>query len=63
MRLIVSADIVNRDDQLPVGLALQLVDTDPGNLLAVRTPASPRRALLSGQTRRRTEPRGGERRG
>jgi mRNA-degrading endonuclease toxin of MazEF toxin-antitoxin module len=36
LRLVVSADAVNRDDQLPVVLALHLVDTDPGNLLAVR---------------------------
>lgn len=36
LRLVVSADAVNRDDQLPVVLALHLVDTDPDSLLAVR---------------------------
>jgi mRNA-degrading endonuclease toxin of MazEF toxin-antitoxin module len=36
LRLVVSADAINRDDQLPVVLALHLVDTDPGSLLAVR---------------------------
>lgn len=36
LRLIVSADIVNRDDRVPVVLALQLVETDPESLLAPR---------------------------
>lgn len=36
LRLIVSADIVNANDQVPVVLTLHLVDTDPDSLLAVR---------------------------
>ncbi len=34
-RLIVSSDIINANDDLPVVLALHVVDTDPQNLLAV----------------------------
>jgi hypothetical protein len=34
--LIVSADVVNANEELPVVLTLHLVDTDPDNLLAVR---------------------------
>jgi len=36
LRLIVSSDIVNEVDELPVVLALHLVDVDPESLLAVR---------------------------
>lgn len=36
LRLIVSADILNANDQVPVVLTLHLVDTDPDSLLAVR---------------------------
>lgn len=36
LRLIVSADVVNANEELPVVLTLHLVDTDPDNLLAVR---------------------------
>jgi mRNA-degrading endonuclease toxin of MazEF toxin-antitoxin module len=36
LRLIVSADVVNANDQVPVVLTLQVVDSDPGSLLAVR---------------------------
>lgn len=36
LRLIVSADIINANDQVPVVLTLHLVDTDPDSLLAVR---------------------------
>lgn len=35
LRLIVSADAINGNDDLPVVLAVQLVDADPGSLLAV----------------------------
>jgi mRNA-degrading endonuclease toxin of MazEF toxin-antitoxin module len=35
LRLIVSADIINANDQIPVVLTLHLVDTDPDSLLAV----------------------------
>lgn len=35
-RLIISADALNRDDALPVVYVMQVVDTDPGSLLAVR---------------------------
>lgn len=34
-RLVVSAAAINRAEQLPVVLALHVVDTDPGGLLAV----------------------------
>jgi mRNA-degrading endonuclease toxin of MazEF toxin-antitoxin module len=34
--LIVSADVINDNDDLPVVLAVHVVDTDPGSLLAVR---------------------------
>jgi mRNA-degrading endonuclease toxin of MazEF toxin-antitoxin module len=34
-RLIVSADGINQVDELPVVLAIQVVATDPGGLLAV----------------------------
>lgn len=36
LRLIVSADPVNADDEVTVVLALALVDDDPGSLLSVR---------------------------
>lgn len=36
LRLIVSADVINHADGLPVVLAVHLVDSDPGSLLAVR---------------------------
>jgi mRNA-degrading endonuclease toxin of MazEF toxin-antitoxin module len=36
LRLIVSSDIVNEAEDLPVVLALHLVDADPESLLAVR---------------------------
>lgn len=36
LRLIVSAEVVNANDDLPIVLALHLVDEDPGSLLAVR---------------------------
>ncbi len=35
-RLIVSADAINANDQLPVVLAVHVVDTDPESRLAVR---------------------------
>jgi mRNA-degrading endonuclease toxin of MazEF toxin-antitoxin module len=35
-RLIVSADAVNANDDLPTVYAMHVVDTDPGSLLAVR---------------------------
>jgi mRNA-degrading endonuclease toxin of MazEF toxin-antitoxin module len=35
LRLVVSADVVNTNDDLPIVLALHIVDADPGNLLAV----------------------------
>lgn len=35
-RLIISADALNRNDALPVVYVMQVVDTDPGSLLAVR---------------------------
>lgn len=36
LRLIVSADVISANDDLPIALALHIVDTDPGSLLAVR---------------------------
>lgn len=36
LRLIVSADAINTNDQVPVVLTVHLVDTDPDSLLAVR---------------------------
>lgn len=36
LRLIVSADAVNANDDIPIVLAVHLVDVDPDNLLAVR---------------------------
>jgi hypothetical protein len=39
-RLIVSADAINANDQLPVVLAVHVVDTDPESLLAVRESSS-----------------------
>lgn len=36
LRLVVSADIVNDNADVPVVLALHVVDTDPDSLLAVR---------------------------
>lgn len=36
LRLIVSANSINANDGLPTVLAVQVVDTDPGSLLAVR---------------------------
>lgn len=36
LRLIVSADTINANDDLPIVLALHVVGDDPGNLLAVR---------------------------
>jgi mRNA-degrading endonuclease toxin of MazEF toxin-antitoxin module len=36
LRLVVSADVVNANDDLPIVLAVHLVDHDPGSLLAVR---------------------------
>ena len=36
LRVIVSADIINANDRVPVVLTLHLVDTDPDSLLAVR---------------------------
>lgn len=36
LRLIVSADAINANDQVPVVLTLHLIDTDPDSLLAVR---------------------------
>ncbi|HSV65743.1 MAG TPA: hypothetical protein VLJ59_07540 [Mycobacteriales bacterium] len=36
LRLIVSADVVNVNGELPVVLAVHLVTDDPGSLLAVR---------------------------
>jgi len=35
-RLIVSADVVNRNESLPVVYVMHVIDTDPGSLLAVR---------------------------
>ena len=35
-RLVVSADAVNANDQLPTVYAMHVVDSDPGSLLAVR---------------------------
>ncbi len=35
LRLIVSADAINRNDSLPVVLAVHVVDADPDSLLAV----------------------------
>lgn len=37
-RLIVSADGVNRVEELPVILGIQVVESDPGGLLAVEVP-------------------------
>jgi mRNA-degrading endonuclease toxin of MazEF toxin-antitoxin module len=36
LRLIVSANVINDADELPVVLAVHLVDTDPDSLLAIR---------------------------
>jgi mRNA-degrading endonuclease toxin of MazEF toxin-antitoxin module len=36
LRLVVSADVINADDRLPTVYVLQVVETDPGSLLAVR---------------------------
>jgi mRNA-degrading endonuclease toxin of MazEF toxin-antitoxin module len=36
LRLIVSVDVINDNDDLPVALAVHVVDDDPGSLLAVR---------------------------
>lgn len=36
LRLIVSADAINTNDQVPVVLTVHLVDADPDSLLAVR---------------------------
>lgn len=36
LRLIVSADAINTNDDVPVVLAVHLVPEDPGSLLAVR---------------------------
>lgn len=36
LRLIVSADIINENDDIPIVLAVHIVDADPGSLLAVR---------------------------
>ena len=36
LRLIVSADAINANQELPVVLAVHVVDTDPDSLLAVR---------------------------
>jgi len=38
LRLIVSSNCVNRVEELPVVLALHIVDEDPGGLLAVAVP-------------------------
>lgn len=35
-RLIVSSDVINRNESLPVVYVMHVVDTDPGSLLAVR---------------------------
>ena len=35
-RLVISSDVLNRNDALPVVYVMQVVDTDPGSLLAVR---------------------------
>jgi mRNA-degrading endonuclease toxin of MazEF toxin-antitoxin module len=35
-RLIVSADAINANDDLPTVYAMHIVDSDPGSLLAVR---------------------------
>jgi mRNA-degrading endonuclease toxin of MazEF toxin-antitoxin module len=36
LRLVVSADSINADDALPTVYVMQVVETDPGSLLAVR---------------------------
>ncbi len=36
IRLVISSDALNRSDALPVVYVMQVVDTDPGSLLAVR---------------------------
>jgi mRNA-degrading endonuclease toxin of MazEF toxin-antitoxin module len=36
LRLIVSADFVNANEELPVVLAVQVVDADPDSLMATR---------------------------
>lgn len=36
LRLVVSVDVVNDNDDLPVVLGLHVVDADPASLLAVR---------------------------
>jgi mRNA-degrading endonuclease toxin of MazEF toxin-antitoxin module len=38
LRLVVSSDGINRVEELPVVLALHIVDNDPGGLLAVAVP-------------------------
>lgn len=38
LRLIVSSDGINRVEELPVVLAVHIVDSDPGGLLAVAVP-------------------------
>ena len=35
-RLVISSDALNRNDALPIVYVMQVVDTDPGSLLAVR---------------------------
>lgn len=35
-RLVISSDVLNRNDALPAVYVMQVVDTDPGSLLAVR---------------------------
>lgn len=35
-RLVISSDALNRNDALPVVYVMQVVDTDPGSMLAVR---------------------------
>jgi len=49
LRLIVSADPINNDRTVPVVLAVNVVETDPGSLLAV-----PVRRLRLGQRGHRT---------
>ena len=36
LRLVVSADSINADEALPTVYVMQVVETDPGSLLAVR---------------------------
>jgi mRNA-degrading endonuclease toxin of MazEF toxin-antitoxin module len=35
-RLVVSSDVLNRNDAIPVVYVMHVVDSDPGSLLAVR---------------------------